>query len=311
LELNEIFEFILSQKGRISLEKWIKECCGHAIGKIISRNVIREIKFENIPKEKIKTVFTDLDDYIEKRKEVGRDIVDQVKGFAKEAEYEKHLCNGNEIDSDNITQVSRVVLVGDMISHAVGEKTEEYLDDSADSEEGFKILQERIECCQKFNRPFGLLRGSLPIIWVTKPSELEQVKQDSPPEHIAEEVVKNLGMDHIKKGYLVEIQIPLQTLEKLHTPTVVDADFSECFCPADEPDKWGRTLRLDTLSQGLSEAVHPAITFEGSFPLFRLGKLGSSSGLTEAMEKFISRETKDNRLPDSEHEFDQKEPMEE
>jgi len=290
LKLHEIFDFILSQKGRVFLRKWVRGCFGEksGIGKIISRNVIREIKFENMPREEVKNVFSDLDDYIEKRKEAGYDIVEQVRGFAKEVKYEKHLCKGNEVDINNITWVSRVVLVGDILTHTIGEKTDEYLDDSADSAEGFETLQERIKNCRKSNKPFGLLRGSLPIIWVTKSSELEQVKQNSPPRNMAEEVVKNLGMSHIKKGPLVEIQIPLQTLEKLCTPTVVDADFSECFCPAHEPDRWGRTLQLGTLNPSMSEAVHPGIRFEENFPLLPLGELGFSGELTEALGKFIS-----------------------
>ncbi|MGD2251171.1 MAG: hypothetical protein PVF58_22460 [Candidatus Methanofastidiosia archaeon] len=289
LKLYEIFNFILTRKGRIFLRQWIKDCYREKIT-IIYRNVIREIKFENIPKITLKAIFADLDDYIEKRKEDGHKIVEQVRGFAKEVEYENYLCKGNEVDIDNTIWVSRVAVAGDINSFSRGEKKDDYLDDAADSAEGFENLQNRIKHCQKYNKPFGLLRGDFPIIWVTKSKELEQVKQNSPPEHRAMEVVKSLGMSHIKRGHLVEIQIPIQTFEKLHTPTIVDANFSECFRPAKELDRWGRTIHLGTFSQGLSEAVHPSIMFDTKFPVLDLGRLGPPiKGLTETMEKFISR----------------------
>jgi hypothetical protein len=275
LRVHEIFSFIISRKGRTFLRVWIRECCRDFIEKLISGNVIREIRFENIPKEKIMSIFADLDDYIETRKKRGCKAVEQVKGFAKEMKYGKHLCSGKEVDIEEVTTVSRVVLTGDMVSFVTREKSDQYLDDSADSEIGYQDLKEEIEKCKKSKRPFGILRGELPIIWVTKSSELGHIKENSLPQHMADEVAKNLGLCHAKKGYLVEIQIPLQALDSLHTPTVVDADFSECFCPAREPDRWGRTLCLGSRTPNLPEAVHASIRFRDDFGLFSLGKLGS------------------------------------
>ena len=225
MRLDEIFSYIISRKRKTVLRQWIRECYRKLLHRIISLSLICEIKFENIPKGKIEPSCKDLDDYIEEKKNNGYGVIDQVRGFAEEKRYEKHLCMGNEIHAKNIKWVSRIVTAGDIISFVFGIKNDEYLDDIADSPMAVKIIEKEIQKRKRRKKPLGELRGRLPIIWVTKSSELETLKQNFNPQNLAAVVADRMGMGHLTRGYLIEIQIPLNSLGKLHTPTVFDANF--------------------------------------------------------------------------------------
>ena len=275
MRLDEIFSNIVSRKGKTFLRQWLRECHKQLLHRIISFGLISEIKFENIPKGKIEPPCKNLDDYIEKKKNKGYGVIGQVQGFAEEKRYEKHLCMGNEIHAENVKWVSRIVTAGDVISFVFGIKNDEYLDDIADSPLAMKIIEKEIRKRRERKEPVGELRGRLPIIWVTKSSELENLKQSSGVHELAAVVADGMGMGHLTRGYLIEIQIPLNSLEMLHTPTVFDANFRKYFFPAKKPDKWGRTLRVRTLQRCMPEAVHWSLIWEESFPFSPLGMLDS------------------------------------
>lgn len=283
MRLFEIFSYIISRKGKTVLRQWIRACYRRLLHRIISLCLICEIKFENIPKGKIEPSCKDLDDYIEEKKNNGYGVIDQVRGFSEEKRYEKHLCMGNEIHAKNVKWVSRIVTAGDIISFVFGIKNDEYLDDIADSPMAVKIIEKEIQKLKRRKKPLGEMRGRLPIIWVTKSSELETLKQNSNPQNLAAIVADRMGMGHLTRGYLIEIQIPLNSLGKLHTPTIFDANFRKYFFPAKESDKWGRTLRIRTLQRCMPEAVHRSLIWEKSFPFSPLGMLDSN--IDEPSEK--------------------------
>lgn len=273
--LNEVFTYIILQKGRTILYEWFRECYKVVLHKIVSLGLICEIKFGNIPSEEIKVSCKELDDHIERIKLEGQDVVGNIQSFAQKDSYGKYLCRGNEVHTENIECVSHVAIAGDIITFSLGVKHDTYSDDMADSPKAIEIIKEEIEKRKRRGKSLGELKGNLPIIWVTKSSELENLKQDFDSERLATAVVDRLGMAHITRGYLIEIQIPLQSLEKLHTPTIIDASFGKYFFPAKESDRWGRTLQIQTLQRCLPEAVHPSLALEMTSSFLPLGMLNS------------------------------------
>lgn len=113
------------------------------------------------------------------------------------------------------------------------------------------------------------LKGARPINWVTKLSSLNQHISAGP-----ERLRNILGLTHYNEDQtLCVIEYPANHPVKLKNPTALDAGFNYIFWSRGKRGSWGRTIDIETSSDGLPEAVHEPINLSPDFRFKLIGRL--------------------------------------
>jgi hypothetical protein len=118
------------------------------------------------------------------------------------------------------------------------------------------------------------------MAWVTQTQLLENLYVNYPASDQASLVRNRLGLLHYRRGdKLIEIRYGEEVEVELKYPTFLDGCSVKNYC--EEPvyrsfradDGWGRTLDLETYSEGMPEAVHRPIKFGLGFTLHYIGEI--------------------------------------
>jgi hypothetical protein len=123
----------------------------------------------------------------------------------------------------------------------------------------------------------GYMRTHRAYAWVTPTAELERaLKAHESSAEPASAARRLLGLLHFQEDeFLVEIDYPSPTSEGAYLvlPTFVEGCPSLVFRGSSHEDGWGRAVDLETLNDGLPEAIHLPIAFTDAFTIKSLGKL--------------------------------------
>lgn len=129
-------------------------------------------------------------------------------------------------------------------------------------------------------RTQGMTRGERLLTWVTTTEALTELRAEGlSSTDLAIKVRNQAGLARFTdKEALIEIQYPNDgTITPLVSlPTFLEGNPSRIFRCAMGLDRWGRAVDLETLEDGLPEAVHPPIPFVGNFHLVNIGRLDGS-----------------------------------
>ncbi|MEM6648068.1 MAG: hypothetical protein AAF730_17630 [Bacteroidota bacterium] len=109
---------------------------------------------------------------------------------------------------------------------------------------------------------------SNPYVWVTKMSELSPFMMLRDEKSRALEVRNQLGLSHLiedQRLILLEYTAEFPEINFLTAPCFIEGCPSLIYRSTSQPDRWGRTVHLETLGDGLPEAVHPTVDFGTSF----------------------------------------------
>ena len=289
MQLADVFSFIKQKKGTCYLKAWMSKCIGkrsynpagkidirdfdgHPVAKALCLNVIREVKFENIPPDRLKEILFDLDNHIEAKTTPLSNALTQVQGFSSGHKHD--LCQGQEPITEDIVDLSRVMTYDQIMTHGLKDGQSIPLNELVNTSQTIAILAQLLNNRRGKGHTLGKFRTSLPLYWCSKNSEISG-KFDKLPigTDKANKVRDALGLFNMKYGYAVEVLFPLVEAPKLRTPTFFDAGPSPYFCTTKEPDKWGRTRDLRTLQKALSEAVHEESDWPSQFRLEPLGEI--------------------------------------
>jgi hypothetical protein len=122
---------------------------------------------------------------------------------------------------------------------------------------------------------YGEMRGRVPIAWITPTEDLVPIWHSPNPAPASTARIA-LGLRHIPddpKVRLIEVHYPAGAPSTIAPPTFVDGCTNCAFRSHEMTDSWGRTVRLDTLTSGVREAVHSPIPFTDAFSLADLGRV--------------------------------------
>jgi hypothetical protein len=156
-------------------------------------------------------------------------------------------------------------------------------------ETGFGISDEvppsllaQLEAGIREDLPKGEIRGRRPLAWVTRKDHLDALRQHHGDPDEAATVVRNqLGLSHYNQDQLLlEIEYPDEVNGSLEcaAPTFLEGGAGVVFRARTCADAWGRAVDLDTMGDGLPEAVHRPIAFTASFRIQRIGRPLSAPG---------------------------------
>lgn len=119
----------------------------------------------------------------------------------------------------------------------------------------------------------GWMRTSRPFAWVTRASALDPIRNAA---DAADRARKRMGLLHYHEDErLVEVRYPASTFQPgdLRVPTAVEGCPSMIFRSRTADDGWGRTVDLESLDDGVPEALHPQVRFTDEFEFDDLGEL--------------------------------------
>ena len=132
----------------------------------------------------------------------------------------------------------------------------------------------------------GEMKTRRPFSWVTPTAALNDLRVKYPLDIISTVSRKLLGLLAFQEDeHMVELQYPIM---KIHprVPTFLEGSPSLIFRAKRATDGWGRTVNLETLDDGLPEAVYPKIPFTSDFKLIDMGPLHPVDNALN-WEKFI------------------------
>jgi len=126
------------------------------------------------------------------------------------------------------------------------------------------------------------LRGRRPLAWVTPTEHLDELRQQYPdPNELATVVRNRLGLSHYDQDQLLlEVEYPDDVVSTLEfaAPTFLEGGAGVIFRARFCSDSWGRAVNLETLGDGLPEAVHRPIPFSSRFRIRRIGRTRTDPG---------------------------------
>lgn len=113
------------------------------------------------------------------------------------------------------------------------------------------------------------LQGSRPINWVTKLVDLNRVISEGP-----ERLRAILGLTHYNEDQILcVVEYPQDHTVSLKNPTALDAGCNYIYWSTGTRGRWGRTVDLEGLGDGLPEAVHGPVQLNSSFRFKYIGQL--------------------------------------
>jgi hypothetical protein len=128
----------------------------------------------------------------------------------------------------------------------------------------------------------GEIRGRRRLAWVTSTEQLEELRREHPdPNEFATVVRDRLGLSHYSQDQLLlEIQYPDDVSGTLQhaAPTFLEGGAGVVFRARECADLWGRAVDLQTMADGLPEAVHRPIAFTSAFRIRRIGRPDRAPG---------------------------------
>lgn len=118
-----------------------------------------------------------------------------------------------------------------------------------------------------------LLKGAVPINWVTKLSSLNHYINEG-----AERLRNILGLTHYNEDQILcLVEYPRNHPIALKNPTALDAGFNYIYWSGGSKGGWGKTVDLDTKDGGLPEAVHAPISLTADFRIKLIGRLNRTA----------------------------------
>jgi hypothetical protein len=146
-----------------------------------------------------------------------------------------------------------------------------------------EITDEQVKELQEKGFANGVAKGEVSgrhgFAWVTTTYAIEQLRASTPSDRLPSKVRNLAGLMHLDdEEHLVEIKYPLYSpvVSNLAAPTFLEGCPSRIFRCCHSSTGWGRTVDLDTLNDGLPEAVHPPVPFTEEFHLLDIGRLDAS-----------------------------------
>jgi hypothetical protein len=124
----------------------------------------------------------------------------------------------------------------------------------------------------------GQMTSQRGFAWVTKSSAIDNVRDVTSREQVADRLRDALGLSHLAgDDDLVEVRYPIAPAGlDLRPPTFMEGGPALVFRCDTGADQWGRTLDLSDSGPGFPEAVHRSIPFSAEFSIRYLGNLNSS-----------------------------------
>lgn len=114
----------------------------------------------------------------------------------------------------------------------------------------------------------AVLSSSRGYFWVTRSAEVNSRLVGLPDVKKAERIRELVGLASLFEAegnqgrLLIEVRIPADILTNLRLPTVFDANGRSYFRPAFRNDRWGETIDLRSLREGVPEAIHEKIIWK-------------------------------------------------
>ena len=183
---------------------------------------------------------------------------------------DEYFCQGPEIDAE---ACSRIVPAQDFVHENIDlEEAGGWLIDDFVPDEHLDRLEAGLE---------GLAIKTIPrdenrrFAWVTRTSEVRQLRNHPPPEGVATAIRNRCGLLHhcgpLPVQY-VEVQYPDGDFgAELHAPTFLEGSPYHVYVSKAQESRWGTALDVSAIHDGMSEAVHERIPFTARFKMKRLG----------------------------------------
>jgi hypothetical protein len=113
------------------------------------------------------------------------------------------------------------------------------------------------------------------FVWVTQGKEILKLFRKYKSGGLANILRSKLGLLHfIEDQELIEVIYPKGRIkDQLRAPTFLEGNPSLIFRSSINNDGWGRTCDLISLDEGLPEAIHPKVEFDGEFRIRYIGRL--------------------------------------
>ncbi len=270
----------LGEGGSVSyLQRWCNVMERSVPSKLVLSNVALDVLSNRLDRKFAKAIFdavaaawdaavgSDADDMEALAKRVFEEVLEHVDDEA--------LCRGPEVTIGE-TEISRV-------SDHAGvwyfnlDKGAFPSPDSGLPDEQFWLDIEREGLTSGQIRHGSMVRGSRNFAWITTKSTLDDIRTEYDEPRPATQVRNYLGLDHFEAGFvLLEVLYPEKTLDghRVASPTFIEGGTKAVYqsvSAKDDNDQWGRTARLDRISDGKPEAVHMPIPFTDKFKLRLLG----------------------------------------
>jgi hypothetical protein len=128
----------------------------------------------------------------------------------------------------------------------------------------------------------GQMRGRRPFAWITKSRVLRSTltrEITSDPSTTPANIARTwLGLAHFTYDeHLIEVIYPDEQIRGalLKAPTFIEGD-TIVYCSRSGPDHWGRTINLESMAEGLPEAVVGAMPCDERCKINDLGRLKPS-----------------------------------
>lgn len=257
-----------------AFREWCTAMTDSAEGRVFLGNMLYDCVNRRIPTSIVCFFHEKISHHWRNREPLDRPDEVVLPRVREELDLKGSFCQGINVP-DNPRRCSRVVIVDGFFKHNLDWARLGYIVTGRVSTRQAKRLErEGFRGCQK-----NEIRGSRPFAWVTKTDELdgifsrERIRDRSRP--FANIARKWLGLNHLEKDqHLIEVQYPEDQMlnAELKKPTFIEGD-SLVYCSRDGRDGWGIAVKLDDMSDGLTEAVHPAITCDGRSQIRDLGRL--------------------------------------
>lgn len=253
------------------LLQWFVAMHRSAKGRISLGNLRFDVRYARIHKDNLRQFFMALADELKNAKapiyapKVAQSIVDRSA--------DQFLCKGPAVPSTKLSRImnARTFVQRNLDRTKVPLITRSYVTDA-------QLRQ--LERLGIEGRTKGIIKGYRPLAWVTTTEAVDELRASGlSPTNLAVEVRNQAGLAHFRdREALVEIQYPNDgtVTPPLSVPTFLEGSPSRVFRCAQKPDGWGRAVNLETLEDGLPEAVHPPIPFVGNFHFVNIGRLNGT-----------------------------------
>ncbi len=262
-----------SRQGGLPLRQFDEWCAAmkkSIEGKATLRNIARDCQKRRVPKAALRRLTVRIGELWANRSQLDA-LPEPFLHSAVIEDPGMYLCQDNSIPRP--VQCSRVMDVQDLVENNLELSKLPILLRG-------RLSERQVRALEKFgtrSAARGEMRTGSPFAWVTKTRDLGNLLSSfRKTEDKAHAARVCLGLLHYQKDqHLVEVQYPVSGLNgaALGPPTTLEGGPSIVYRSHVAADGWGRAVNLENLAQGLPEAVHTPIPFNGDFNLRSIGKL--------------------------------------
>lgn len=256
-----------------NLQRWRRCLESEARSSLLWHCLAREYWYENLPGTYLSAQLTALDG--------GMDGTESRTPSLARSYFECHCgsstCTqlGNLIDAvDPLAEVVHYVKESSFTRHVLRKCV---IDDSYGNadDEARADLDHLVSELRKGNVSSAFLASKGAVLsswggyfWVTRSDEVDSRIDGTSGAERAERIREIVGLasffeaEDDQARLLLEVRIPIRMLPDLKVPTTFDANGQPYFRPAYRDDKWGETIDLGNLCNGVPEAIHKQIVWK-------------------------------------------------